>query len=158
MVNRALIRTKVVQTLYAYYENEGRSVSATERELQHSFEEAHKLYAELLHLPVAITAYAAARIDTARNKYIPTHADLNPNEKFVNNTFVKMLSDSKALRDALPCVNRQSDEYLACTKALFERIAATEAYEVYMKLQGNSFEKDKDFWLSIYEEVIQRFI
>ncbi|MBP6610983.1 MAG: transcription antitermination factor NusB, partial [Paludibacter sp.] len=68
MINRELLRTKVIQTLYAY--NKGNNVThiMAEKELFHNIERTYDLYFQLLQLSVEITNYAAMRIDNKRNK------------------------------------------------------------------------------------------
>ena len=54
MINRELIRIKAVQLLYAYYENEGQTVEAAEKEFLFSLDKAYELYHLLLSLMVSI--------------------------------------------------------------------------------------------------------
>lgn len=44
MINRVLIRLKVVQILYAYYKNSGKSMKAAEDEVFFSLSKAYDLY------------------------------------------------------------------------------------------------------------------
>mgnify|MGYP003552831282 CR=1 FL=1 len=44
MINRVLIRLKVVQVIYAYYQNGGQSIESAERELARSLDSAYSLY------------------------------------------------------------------------------------------------------------------
>ncbi|MDY5814171.1 MAG: transcription antitermination factor NusB, partial [Bacteroides sp.] len=50
MINRALIRLKIVQIVYAYYQNEGKSIDVAEKELFFSLSKAYDLYNYLLML------------------------------------------------------------------------------------------------------------
>ncbi|MGN1244096.1 MAG: transcription antitermination factor NusB, partial [Alloprevotella sp.] len=50
MINRELIRLKVVQLVYAYYQNEGKTVATAEKELEFSMQKAYDLYLNLLKL------------------------------------------------------------------------------------------------------------
>ena len=62
MINRALIRLKIVQIVYAYYQNGGKNLDTAEKELFFSLSKAYDLYNYLLLLMVAITKYAEKRI------------------------------------------------------------------------------------------------
>ena len=44
MINRELIRLKVVQLVYAYYQNEGKTLEVAEKELAFSLQKAYELY------------------------------------------------------------------------------------------------------------------
>ena len=54
MINRELIRLKVVQLVYAYYQNEGKTIEVAEKELMFSLNKAFDLYEYLLTLLVEI--------------------------------------------------------------------------------------------------------
>ena len=44
MINRELIRLKIVQLVYAYYQNEGKTIDTAEKELDFSLAKAYELY------------------------------------------------------------------------------------------------------------------
>ncbi|EJX10361.1 hypothetical protein EVA_01419, partial [gut metagenome] len=50
MINRELIRLKVVQLIYSYYQNEGKTIDVAEKELDFSMNKAYELYHYLLSL------------------------------------------------------------------------------------------------------------
>ena len=53
MINRELIRIKIVQLTYAYYQNGNRNIDVAEKELLFSLSKAYHLYHYLLALVVA---------------------------------------------------------------------------------------------------------
>ena len=93
MINRVLLRIKIVQILYSFYKGDGKSFPLAEKELFHSIERTYDLYFHLLQLSIEITQYAESRIETKRNKLRPTEEDLNPNTRFIDNRFIKRLSE-----------------------------------------------------------------
>ena len=48
MINRVLIRLKIVQIVYAYYQNGGKNLDTAEKELFFSLSKAYDLYNYLL--------------------------------------------------------------------------------------------------------------
>ena len=52
MINRELIRLKVVQLVYAYYRNDGKTIETAQKELLFSLGKAYELYEYLLLLLV----------------------------------------------------------------------------------------------------------
>ena len=68
MINRVLIRLKIVQIVYAYYQNGGKNLETAEKELFFSMSKAYDLYNYLLLLMVEVTKYANKRIMAAKNK------------------------------------------------------------------------------------------
>ena len=88
MINRVLIRLKIIQIVYAYYQNGSKNLDSAEKELFFSLSKAYDLYNYLLMLMIALTEYAQKRIDAAKAKLAPTKEELYPNMKFVeNNSF-----------------------------------------------------------------------
>ena len=58
MINRELIRLKVVQLIYAYYQNPGKTMDVALKELNFSLSKAHELYQYLLCFLMNIRQYA----------------------------------------------------------------------------------------------------
>lgn len=88
MINRVLIRLKIIQIVYAYYQNGSKNLDSAEKELFFSLSKAYDLYNYLLMLMVALTNYARKRIDTAKAKLAPTPEELYPNMKFVETSLL----------------------------------------------------------------------
>ena len=65
MINRELIRIKVVQLTYAYYQNGNKNMDNAEKELLFSISKAYDLYNYLLALIVAITQEERLRVEVA---------------------------------------------------------------------------------------------
>ena len=72
MINRVLIRLKIIQIVYAYYQNGSKNLDSAEKELFFSLSKAYDLYNYLLMLMIALTEYAQKRIDAAKAKLAPT--------------------------------------------------------------------------------------
>ena len=145
---------KVVQILYAYYKNGGRSVEAAEKELFYSLSKAYDLYNYLLLLMVEVTRFAERRIDNRRHKLRPTYEDLNPNTRFVDNAFMVQLAQNKQLAEYAANQKRSWDDVGDFVKELFERIEQTKAYQEYMAKETLSYEDDRELWRKMYRTVI----
>ena len=68
------------------------------KDLDACLNKTYELYHYLLRLPVELTHIQEMKLDEARNKYMPTQEELNPNMKFVNNRLVKALADNEQLQ------------------------------------------------------------
>ena len=58
MINREIIRIKIVQLTYAYYQNGSKNIDTAEKELFFSLSKAYDLYNFLLALMVAVTNFS----------------------------------------------------------------------------------------------------
>ena len=68
MINREIIRIKIVQLTYAYYQNGNKNIDTAEKELFFSLSKAYDLYNQLLSLIVAITREAQRRQEVLQAK------------------------------------------------------------------------------------------
>ena len=153
MINRALLRIKVIQTLYSYYKGGGQSPFAAQKELAFSLEKTYDLYFHLLQLSVEVTRYAANRIETRRNKLRPTDEDLRPNMRFVENAFIRQLADNEQLAGRLAERKLSWMNYPDLMKSLYEQIEATDFFLEYMQADGTDYEADQEVWRKIYRRV-----
>lgn len=156
MINRALIRIKVVQMVYAYYQSDTKDLAKAEREFFHSIEKAADLYHYLLQLILAETDYAWQRIDAARNKYLPTEEEKNPNTRFIDNAFVAQLNANSSLGTYLSNSGMSWVNNEAFIKNLHEEIISSSFYADYMNAEETSYEADQEIWRKIFKNILQR--
>lgn len=154
MINRVLIRLKVIQVVYAYYQNGGKNLEAAEKELFYSMSKAYDLYKYLLLLMIEVTQFADRRIDNRRNKLRPTEEDLNPNTRFIENAFMAQLMQNTQLEEFRANQKRTWDDEGDFVKHLFERIEETKAYQEYMAKDTLTYEDDRELWRKLYRSTI----
>ena len=154
MINRVLLRTKVLQTLYSHYKGDGKSLPSAEKELFFSLEKTYDLYFYLLQLSLNITRYAANRIDAGKNKMCPTEEELNPNTRFSDNRFITQLSENEQFNDYLKKRKLSWNNYPELIKNLYEEIIVSDFYEEYMNTKVSDYSIDKDIWKKIYKRIL----
>lgn len=154
MINRVLIRLKVVQIVYAYYKNSGKSLKAAEDEVFFSLSKAYDLYNYLLLLIPGVTHYAADRISFLSMKIRPTESDMNPNLKFVNNRFVAQLENNAQLAKFAEKSKLNWVDNSDFLRRLLDAIESSEIYKEYMASGQSSYEEDKELWRKLYKNFI----
>lgn len=154
MINRVLIRLKVIQVVYAYYQNGGKNLEAAEKELFYSLSKAYDLYKYLLTLMIEVTLFADRRIDNRRHKLRPTYEDLNPNTRFIDNAFMAQLMQNTQLEEFRANQKLTWDDEGDFVKHLFERIEETKAYQEYMAKETLTYEDDRELWRKLYRTTI----
>ena len=155
MINRVLIRTKVVQNLYSYMLTKpDRTLSNALNDLESSLVKTYELYHYLLRLPVELTHIKEMRIDEARNKYMPSEEDLNPNMKFVNNRLVAALASNELL-------SRYAEEHTVTwnddpifQRLMLDKILKSDLYNDYMADEEASMGNDCLLWQQLMKQVI----
>ena len=154
MINRVLIRLKIVQIIYAYYQNGGKNLDTAEKELFFSLSKAYDLYNYLLLLMVEVTKQANKKLNAAKNKLIPTKEELFPNTKFVENRFIAQLEVNKQLLDFAGNQKKTWDNEADFVKSLCEQIMESDIYKEYMASETSSYEEDREVWRKIYKKII----
>ena len=154
MINRVLIRLKIVQIIYAYYKNSGKTIKATEDEVFFSLSKAYDLYNYMLLLMVGITHYAADRISFLSMKIRPTENDKNPNLKFVNNRFIAQLERNEKLVKFAEKSKFNWVDNSDLLRRLLDEIEDSDIYKEYMAAETSSYEEDKELWRKLYKAFI----
>lgn len=154
MINRILIRIKVVQMLYSYLlTKEDRTLVDAKNELKKSLEKTFELYHALLWIMVDLTRLQEMNLDYAKNKYLPSEEDLNPNTRFVDNQFVAALLANKELVEFVDehPVSWHDEIFM---NLMLEKIINSQIYKDYMGLNETDFHTDTEFWRNIMKKVI----
>lgn len=153
MINRILIRSKVIQIAYSYFLTKDKTVMDAEKELFFSFEKSYELYHLLLTLMVELTDTQAARVEAARMKFLATPEEKNPNMRFVHNRFIEQLrncNDYKDYHEKKPVTWTNDPEFL---RDFSERIVKSDIYKEYMEAPEESYENDCEFWKKVVKNM-----
>lgn len=154
MINRNLIRIRIVQIVYAWYQNSNNNLKNAEKELLQGFQKSHDLYFYLLLLMVKITDLYEERVEMKKNKFLPTEEDLNPNTHLIENKFIKQLRTNKTLNKYLSERPMSWDENETFVKNLLDTILGSEEYKNYTGNVSPTYADDKDFWRKIFKQYI----
>lgn len=154
MINRVLIRLKIVQIVYAYYQNGGKNLDTAEKELFFSLSKAYDMYNYLLLLMVEITKQAERKQSAAKSKLLPTAEELYPNTKFVDNRFIAQLEVNQQLLEFSETQKKTWENESEFIKGLCEKIMDSDIYKEYMASETSSYEEDRELWRKIYKRII----
>ena len=156
MINRTLIRLKIVQLIYSFYQNGGKDIKTAEKELMFSLSKAYDLYNYLLLLLVELTKYESEQIEQQEELNKIAHKEEAVSHRFVNNRFVKQLADNKQLLEYVDSQKRtwlNDADYL---KKLLADIKASDTYADYMVNEVDDYSTDREFWRKIYKSIIMK--
>lgn len=155
MINRVLIRTKVVQNLYSYVlTRPERTLASALKDLDKCLEKTYELYHYLMRLPVELTHIQEVRLDEARNKYLPTEEDLNPNMKFVNNRLVAELAANEQLQQYAGEHTVTWNDDPIFQRLLLDKILKSDLYNEYMADDEDSMTSDCLLWQQLMKQII----
>lgn len=154
MINRELIRLKIVQLVYAYYQNGNKNIDVAVKELFFSLSKAYDLYRYLLLLMVEVTKYATRKVDaeTAKNKRLKIDEPVS--RRFVDNKFIAQLAENKMLLQYVENEKRTWSNELDFIKSLYEKILASDIYKTYLAIPDPTYADDRELWRKLYKEFV----
>ena len=154
MINREIIRIKIVQLTYAYYQNGSKNIDSAEKELFFSLSKAYDLYNYLLALMVAITKEARKHLEVAQSKARREHT-AEPSGKFAYNRFALQLEENQMLNDFLEVQKKDWNNDVEFVHSLFNKITESTIYQEYMESGEDSYAADRELWRKLYRTFIQ---
>ena len=154
MISRRQLRIKTLQSLYAYYKTGRDDMGRSEKELHFNIEKAYELYHYLLLLIIDVILYAESRIELARNKRIPTHEDLHPNHRLINNKLIDQLRNNEQLLRFVDLHKLNWSNYPELIKEVYVKLTESEEYAAYMIAEESGYAEDKKMISLVYTHVI----
>ena len=156
MINRVLIRIKVLQIVFAYYQNGSDDLKMAENELFLSLRRSYDLYYYFLLLIVEVTRLHERQLDTRKHKYLPTSDELNPNMRLVNNRLARQIEANGKLQAYVKEHGVSWVNETDFVKRVLELILNSELYAEYKDSEDDSYETDREFWRAVFRELICR--
>lgn len=154
MINRKLIRVKIVQLTYAYYQDGHHNMDTAEKELLFSLSKAYDLYNYLLGLIVAITQEERRRVDIATRR-AEREGTETPSQRFAFNKFATQLEENKQLNLFMEDKKMSWENDVEAVRKLCDQIEQSPLYQEYMMSDAEDYETDRELWRRIYRTLIQ---
>lgn len=154
MINRKLIRVKIVQLTYAYYQNGHHNMDTAEKELLFSLSKAYDLYNYFLGLIVAITQEERRRVDIATRR-ADREGTETPSQRFAFNKFATQLEENKQLNLFMEDKKMSWENDVEAVRKLCDQIEQSPLYQEYMMSDAEDYETDRELWRRIYRTLIQ---
>ena len=154
MINRELIRIKIVQLTYAYYQNGSNNLTKAENELIYSLSMAYSLYNYMLLLIVAISKEMRHRVEVGEAR-AEREGTPPPSTKFADNRFARQLEDNLMLLEFADEQKLSWDDDIEFVRKLCTIVEQSQIYQEYMADEEDSYEADREVWRKLYKAVIQ---
>ena len=156
MINRTLIRLKIVQLMYAYYQNSGKSIDTAEKELLFSLSKAYDLYNYMLLLMVSVSRYAYKQVEEKEEINKVGHIDEVVSHRFADNLFTAQLEANKQLQEFVDTKKKSWNNDIDYIKKLYSDIIQSEYYQEYMAMDNVTYADDREVWRKIYKNIIMK--
>ena len=154
MINREIIRIKIVQLTYAYYQNGNKNIDSAEKELIFSLSKAYDLYNYLLALMVAVAKEAKRRLEILEAKALREGLP-KPSTRFAYNRFTLQLEENRQLSDFISNQKHTWADEPEFVGKLFDQIEQSQIYKDYMADPTDDYATDRELWRKLYRTLIQ---
>ena len=154
MINRELIRIKVVQVLYSYLQKGTHNPDVAEKELLLSLDKAYDLYNYLLMLLVEVSRMSVRMLEVYEKRSKKLKDGIKWSHRFVDNRFIIQLESNRQLRDYCSEHDLSWADHEAFVRDLYNKVEASEFYKDYMASETTSYEMDREVWRLIYRHLI----
>ncbi|MDE7397488.1 MAG: hypothetical protein K2M98_07155 [Muribaculum sp.] len=130
------------------------SLVSARNSLEESLDKAYDLYHAMLQLTIDLTNFRERQIEEAKNKYLPTPDDLNPDLRLIENKFVEQLRQNQALATYVADHNLSWENDDVMLRHLLDNILQSDIYKKYIESPVNTYVDDCDFWYDIMRSII----
>lgn len=154
MFNRRFLRIKVLQALYAYYQDETPNRTTHERAMFKSLDKAYELYIFLLALPNELRFYLDKELDKQQSKYFPEEEMIAPLKALHNNRCIAMLDQSQFVQLKSKDLKIKWTDTSDLFKNTWNDLKNNEEFRNYSKQPEHSFAEDKKLLSELYQVYI----
>jgi N utilization substance protein B len=131
--------------LYAFNRREDEGLAQAETELMFSVGKSYDLYHYLLLLVLEIADIANEKVDLARQKRIPSHEDLNPKMRFIDNQVITQLRNNTEFRQYIASKKLSWINNSHIPRLMYNKMITWDTYEEYMNAEHNNYQSDRKF-------------
>ena len=154
MINRELIRLKLVQIAYSYYQSGSKNPAAAEKELLMSLSRAYARYNTMLLLMVELNRIALRTLEMRQSRAKRLGQKDALSTKFVDNRFMLQLESNKQLQEFRDNQRFDWADQEEFVRSLFNKIEESDFYKTYMDSGKDSYDEDREIWRLIYRHLI----
>lgn len=154
MINRTMVRTRVIQTLFAFYKDGDKTALTAKKELLRSFSDTYSLYMMMLEFVNALTSYAEQQIAETESRAKITHTNYVPNRRFVNNALAAHMFNNRTLRHYIEDEKLSWDAGMSAVSSVYKKLLESSFYKSYMAASESTYEDDKRIWRQIFSDLI----
>lgn len=144
-----------MQSLYAFRSQNERDILKGERDMLKHIENISELQLVIMSFLVSLIKHAESFYEEGKNKHLPTQKDLNPNIKFIDNSFVRIILDNRELIKQSKKISAfWYDNDHDIVRKIFMDILKSDEYGNYLCNSKNNIEIDIKFFNNILNNFI----
>lgn len=152
MINRTLIRIKVLQVLYNYYLVSGMGLSGAIALLQYALDQSYQLYVYLTSLPLQLSELAQIRLAKEEDKHVRDEATIALLKHIVQNPITEVMSSDPLYLKKLESATIDNNRVTDFLNQLIQK--AINNKEELLEADWNSLTEIKKVWRRFYGDEI----
>ena len=154
MINRTLVRTKVVQTLFAHYSGPDHTALSARKTLLNKFSSTYSLYMLMLSFADELTTYAEEQISINQKRASVLHQSYQANRHFVNNRIAQQIFNNRRIRNYMENEHLRWDTGMSAVEDTYKQLIEAPFYKEFMALDAPTYEDEKTLWRKIYGSLL----
>ena len=155
MISRRHIRLKVMQSLYTFKSKKDQSILNGEKDMLKHIEDISKLQIVVISFLLFLFRHAQNFFEENKSKFLPNDEDINPNLRFIDNSFYKFFLKNKthiSIYEKYSFFWNENDHDII--RKIFMEIIKSDLYIKFLNDREVSDEKDIKFFNNILNDII----
>lgn len=145
MINRRLVRVKVMQTLYSVESQDTiLTVSDALKLLEKQFDQSRSLLVYLTYLLTEVARYSEVDARNKASKHLPSANDLRVNTKIAGNELLWKILEHPSYLAAVRSDKPELQVDASLVKRLYQELVSTDRYQVYISTAARDKKSEKD--------------
>lgn len=149
MINRTMVRTRVIQTLYAYYKDGDQTLTTARKNLIKSYSSSYSLYMMLLELINELTRLSENDLEQSKRMSRVTHQEYEQNRRMADNRVAAQVWRCQTLRNYLDNEKLSWESAMSSLETFWKEVKEQEFYRTFMQQVKNDYAEDKELWKQI---------
>jgi len=145
-----------MQALYAWHKSGGGDLGKAETELFFGANKTREMFYYLIDLVLSVATYAEKRIELAKDKKRPSHEDLHPNTRFLDNRIIQSVRDNRAFISYLEKNAINWAKYPELVRKLYGKLEESREYQRYMNSPENTRQDDIGIVCFFFDEIVSK--
>ncbi|MCG9912140.1 MAG: transcription antitermination factor NusB [Flavobacteriales bacterium] len=154
MLNRRVLRIKVMQALYGFFQSGNSDLAVSEKNMFRTLERIYDLYLLQFLLLADIHRVALKDREDAQKKYFPDEEDLMKTTPFTENPIFEAIENSEQLNKLVNNRKLGWGKYPELAEKLFRKIKQMPEYKQYIHTPDVNIQKHKDYLRDLVKQVL----
>ena len=154
MLSRRHLRIKALQALYSYFLGNNLELSIGEKNMLKSTSRIYELIIWQIGFLLQLAKFAGLRSEENKKKFYPTEEDLNPNTSFIDNLFLKKISENKDFVRKSNAYKVDWTDETEMLRKVYNQMRESETYKKYLTSTTHTFDEDREFVIWIFKTLV----